>query len=210
MSYIQLDQFPHNQLIARTKKNVSDFDNNLKVVITSFNKKHNGYKLKATPAQEEELMALSHIITQNIYDYYVDEEDQNVDIKPGEEITPTEIKEIASDIKDADKEEKPAPVTPPVQVAPVDPAPADPKPLDPPAPAAPEQKPAPTGEPEPTNKNEKALYLLLKEGVSSGITKAMLKAKGFNTDIASIRGCKVGGYRLFKEFSDTTYNLEKV
>lgn len=205
MSFVPVENFPHNQIIASAKIKISDLDDNLKTTITAFNRKHNGYKMKPTENTEKELFALSNIISQNIVDYYVDDEDQTVDINANP-ITPADIKEIVKDIKEAGT---PDPVVvPPTTTPAAEPIISKLPDVEPPTPTPELTKPV--EDPEPTNKNEKALFLLFKEGVTSGITKSMLKAKGFDTDHASIRGCRIGAYHLYKEFSETEYNLKKV
>ncbi len=211
METFLLPDFAHNQLITESKVSVADFDDNLKLVITDFNKKYNTYaKLK----KEEflpSLHALSAVIMQNIYDYYVDKGDQEVSL--GANPTKTEIKKAAKDIKDeiADPTPDPAPAPKPANPAAPKPIvtrkPKDPAPTPDPAPA-----PAPIPQdPEPTNKNEKALFLLIKGGITENITKAMLKENGFDTGAwgpLGITGCRVGKYTLSKGFSDTTYKLK--
>lgn len=201
MAFIPADQFPHNKVLSGTKVKLNDLDDNLKKVITLFNQKHNGYKLNPSEKSEGELMALSTIVTQHIYDYYIDEEDQEVEIK-GPVATPAEVKAIVEEIKEEEKKPD-APVVEPTPEPIPDSTPT-------PEPATPTPQPVQVPDIEPANRNEKALYLLFKEGVTSGITRSMLKEKGFDTDLASIRGCKIGSYKLYKEFSDTTYNLDKI
>lgn len=200
---LTLDQFPHNELIAESKIKVSDFDDNLKQVITDFNKKHQTYKSTKREDFLPSLKALSTLIMQNIYDYYVDKSDQEVKI--GDEPTKGEIKKVAKEIKEEIKDTppgasdgKPEPV----------PTPEPPTPTPTPQPV-PTPTPEPTEE-EPSNTNEKALFLLKKEGIVEGITKAMLKEKGFDTGAwgpLGITGCRVGKYVLYKGFSDSTFKL---
>jgi hypothetical protein len=193
MDNMTADQFLHNQVITGAKLNVSDFDTNLKTVITDFNKRLNAFNMKPTDAGLLSLQAQSRLIAQHIYDYYVDKDDQTADFM-NTATTKVEIKEAIKEIKEESKDPKPEP-------KPTDPNPA---PIEPPAP------PAPPAEEEPKNKNEKALHSLFSKGVKEGITKAMLKAEGFDTELASIRGCRVGKYNLHKSFSDTTYRLERI
>ncbi len=207
-----INDFPHSQIIAQAKINIPDLDSDIRILLTDFNKRYTGWKLKENPQGLEVLMAQSNMISQNIYDYYVDKGDQEVEITKDEIISKKEVKEIVEEIKEEkkidngeliiDNKEK----TPPVSVSkegttpPADAPPATPLP------------PAPPTEVEPTNKNEKALYNILKQKAEN-ITIADLRAAGFDTSPLGplgIRGCKVGKYKLHKEFSDHVFKLEKI
>ncbi len=192
-------EFPHNQIIEECKLKVSDFDDNLRTVITTFNKRYNDYLRHKKEVIFLELKATSTLISQNIYDYYVDKKDQETVITP--DTTKKEVKEVIKEIKEEIKNPDPAP-TPPTPAP--EPKPADPTPA-PPAPAPQEN--------EPTNKNEKALYLIFKEGIFEGITISKLRENGFDTSSwgpLGVRGCRVGAYHLVKNFSDHVYKLSKV
>ncbi len=201
MEILPISQFPHNELITESKINVSDFDENLRLVITDFNKKYDTYRRLKQENLLITLKALSTIIMQNIYDYYVDKTDQ--DVKIGAEPTKKVIKEVAKDIKEEIKGEgkTPEPVKEPVATPPVIAPPVIP----------PVVPPVVVEETEPTNKNELALFLLIKEKKTEAITIAMLKEKGFDVSSwgpLSMRGCNVGKYILYKRFSDTTFSLK--
>jgi hypothetical protein len=197
-----IENFPHNQIIKKASVKVEELDEDLRILIASFTKKYNGYRLKESPSALREIEAFSNIIAQHIYDYHVDKEDQGIKIDKDEPITKEEIKEIVEEIRE---EKKPEPVVAPVPDKDLTP---DPEPAQKPEPEPIE--PLIQEDPEPSNRNEKALYLLLKEDHTSGITRSMLKEKGFDLDKASIRGCRIGSYMLYKEFSETTYHLKKV
>lgn len=193
-----LESFPHNQIIAKSKINVAELDEDIKTMIADFIKRYQGYKLKWNEASERTLMATSNIISQNIYDYYVDKEEQEVVITPSTELNPVEIKEVIKDIKEANE---PAP-TPAIPATPA------------PAPAATESLPktdpivVSTNE-VPKNKDEKILHDLFTAGTIN-ITRGELSKAGFDTELVSIRGGRVGGYELRKEPSELAYKLSKV
>lgn len=203
-----IDDFPHNQIIKGCKINVAEFDDNLRIAIADFIKRHGAYKLKGSEATLKVLTATSNIISQNIVDYYVDDEKQKVEITPSTELTPVEVKEVIKEVKEAIKEENEPPVIAPV-VSPVNPpvSKTEPKPGDP-APAATPAPPAAAEEFK--NKNEKILHDFFTAGKVDNISKVELAKAGFDTSLASIRGCKVGKYELKKEFSDPFYTLKKV
>jgi hypothetical protein len=198
-----LESFPHYQIVAKAKVNMADLDDDLKNMIADFIKRYHGFKLKWNEASERILMSTSNVITQNIVDYYVEDENQKVDIKPTSELTGEEIKEIVKEVKEGIKAEDnpPAPANEPPAPAPVNPPAGNPPAPAPPAPAA--------GEEAPKNKNEKILHDLFTEGKTE-VTKAMLSPLGFDTDLISIRGGKVGKYQLKKEPSEPTYKLTKI
>lgn len=207
-----IEKFPHVQLIEKAKINTAELDNNLRVSLADFNKRYTGYKLKGSEDALNNLMAFSNLLFQNIYDYYVDPTDQNVALNPTKEITPTEIKEAATEIKEEIKEEKQDSV--PVSTS--DPAPA--ATLNPVATTSSTAvlNPTPTIEPVkeeniPTNKNEKALYDLHKSGTVEGITIQMLKDAGFNTGFSGPLGVTgtswIGNFKLQKSLSDRAYKL---
>jgi ribosomal protein L12E/L44/L45/RPP1/RPP2 len=191
-----LESFPHNQIIAKSKINVAELDEDIKTMIADFIRRYQGYKLKWNETSERTLMATSNVICQNIYDYYVDKEDQEVVITTATELNPVEIKEVIKDIKDANE---PAPAPAP---NPATPAPA--------AESTPKTDPIPTPADEaPKNKDEKILHDLFTGG-TTGITRSELSKAGFDTELVSIRGGRVGKYELRKEPSELTYKLSKI
>ncbi len=200
-----INDFPHSQIIAQTKINIPDLDHDIRTTLTDFNKRYTFWSIKKNDqAKLETLLSLSNILSQSIYDYYVDKDNQEVEIKNSEPISKKEVKVIVEDIK----EEKKIEDTPPVSVTKEE--------ITPPAaaasPAADPLPPAAPIETEPTNKNEKALYNILKQKAEN-ITIADLRAAGFDTNPLGplgIRGCKVGKYKLHKEFSDHVFKLEKI
>ncbi len=204
-----IEDFPHNQIIKGSKINVQELEDDLRTMIADFIRRYNGYKIKGTADSLKVLMATSNIITQNIVDYYVDEDKQKVDITPAADLTPVEVKEVIKEVKEAIVEEKeelkieseklknPAPAAAPAGTPPNPPAAG----TEPPAPAPAEEF---------KNKNEKILHDLFTAGKVSDISKAELAKAGFDTSLASIRGCKVGRYQLQKEFSEPFYKLTKV
>lgn len=215
-----IEQFFHSQIITKCKINVSELSDDLRVMITDFNRRYNGFKLKPKEDNLKILTATSNLIGQNIYDYYVSEEDQTVDINPNVEPSKQDIKDVVADIKE--EMNKPDGVEQNPPAAPVDPAG---KPTSGPDPAAggetkpnepvPSQEPPKPQEPEyvPANANDKALHDLFTKGVTENITMAMLKEAGFNTSSSgplSIRGCKTKGYHIYKEFSDKVFKLKKI
>ncbi len=206
MDIPSIDSFPHNQVIAKSKINVNDLDDDIKVMMADFNKRYSGYKLKWSEANSKVLMATSNVLCQKIVDYYVEDEDQNVDINPASDLTPKDIKDIVKDIKDAN-DPAPAPAADPKPKA-GDPAPgANPAPN--PAPAANPDPIVPPADEEPKNKNEKILHDLFKAGTTS-VTRNELSLLGLNMELVSIRGGKVGKYELKKEPSELTYKLSKI
>lgn len=211
---LPIDKFPHNQIIKGSNIQVSDLDDDLRLLLTDFTKRYNGYKMKPKEDMFKVLMATSNIISQNLYDYYVDKQDQDVKITPEKELTPKEVKEVIEDIKETANE--PADNSTAHTGAQSGNANDGNGGQTPPAPEPVEPAPNPIPEPEPEkfyNDNEKAMHLLFKEGKTEGITKAMLKEKGFDTSMfgpLSARGCKVGKYHLYKEPSESNYKLKQL
>lgn len=219
MALLAVGDYPHNIIIEDSKISVSDLSDDIRIAIQDFIKRHRGYSLKEGQDSGRVLMAYSNLIAQRIYDYYVDDKDQSVEIEGGEAPSKKEIKEIVKDIKESEQEEEeveaPKPAETPIVESTVIVTTAES--IIGPAPAA--ADPAPTPEPEPapvvipTSRNEKALFDLFSANISENITTDMLKEKGFNTGTTgplSIRGCKVGDYRLSKDFSEKVYKLSKV
>ncbi len=206
-----INDFPHSQIIAQAKINIPDLDSDIRILLTDFNKRYTGWKMKENPDGMKVLMAQSNLISQNIYDYYVDKQDQEVEIKNSEPISKKEVKEIVEEIKEEVKSEQlivKSDNVPPVSVVKEEIT----TPVAAASPAADPLPPAAPIETEPTNKNEKALYNILKQK-SEGITISDLRSAGFDTSPLGplgIRGCKVGKYKLHKEFSDHVFKLEKI
>ncbi len=203
--HLTLEQFPHNHLIAAKKIGLSSLDEDLRIILTDFNKRYNGYLMKKNPDTLKVLLAHSNKITQELYDYYVEPEEQKVDISPNKPITGQDIKNIVKDIKDNEAIDNGELIIDNSKK----------QPINTPAPVVKSEEKKETLTPaqddfKPSGKNEAALHELYKAKRTEGISRKELSESGFDISTwgpLGVRGCKVGRYRLSKEFSDTLFKL---
>ncbi len=212
------EQLPHIALIAKAEIKKKEFSADLTNTLNSFERRYDGWwNMNKKKYEVQDPVALksyetytseSTLIAQHIYDYFVEESEQVGD--------PT-IAQMATQIKEEIQGDNAPPVEPvvtppatepittpePVAIPPVEPIvpPVTPEPA----------KPVTPDEPEPDGKDERVLARLFKEGVTTGITKALLAEKGldvgFWSDLTST-GMTAGKYRLIGK--NGIYTLEKL
>jgi hypothetical protein len=214
------ETLPHIALIARADIKTKEFSAGLNSTINVFERRFNSWHKSFRKRYDEgnqdaingydSFFAESEILAQHIYDHFVEDDEQD---------DSASIDDKADQIKDAIIDDV-IPVTEPViePVIPIN------EPIIEPVipvtePVIPVVEPIiepviPIVEPEKaSSKSEQILSDLFKEGIVSGITKEILRAKGFDTSFwgdLSSTGQKCGKYRLSKKVNDELYNLEKI
>jgi hypothetical protein len=212
---MNFNDFPHIQLLKESGKKFLDLSADIKTLLTDFESKFKNWNIKKSPAGLEVLQAQSRILSQNIYDYFVDEEDQSIENAPA---TTEELLIAANEIKAAEdhKEDVVIPVVIAASATPILNSLGLPAvepvitstlvPLEPVLPIEPvESKPSPynTGP-------DKAINILFEQGKEI-VTKEELKAAGFNTSFSgplSYRGCETHFFKLIKTDNDS-YKIVK-
>ena len=215
------ETLPHIALIAKADIKKKEFSVGLNSTINvfegRFNAWHKSFRKRYEDGNQDAIdrydsfVAESEILAQHIYDYFVEEDEQD---------DSASIDNKADQIKDAIDDDDGKPVIEPVIPA-VEPI-VTPPIVEPPI-VEPVIEPIiepiiepviPIVEPEKaSSKSEQILSDLFKEGIVSGITKEILRAKGFDTSFwgdLSSTGQKCGKYRLSKKVNDELYNLEKI
>ena len=205
------ETLPHIALIAKADIKKKEFSVGLNSTINvfegRFNAWHKSFRKRYDEGNQDAIdrydsfVAESEILAQHIYDYFVEDEEQD---------DSASIDDKANQIKDAiddnDDDGKPIiePVIEPIAESIVTPPIVEPV-IEPIEPAVEPEKAS--------SKSEQILSDLFKEGIVSGITKEILRAKGFDTSFwgdLSSTGQKCGKYRLSKKVNDELYNLEKI
>ena len=215
------ETLPHIALIAKADIKKKEFSVGLNSTINvfegRFNAWHKSFRKRYEDGNQDAIdrydsfVAESEILAQHIYDYFVEDEEQD---------DSSSIDNKADQIKDAiDDDDDGKPVIEPIipAVEPIVTPPIVTPPIVEPViePIEPIIEPTkPVVEPEKaSSKSEQILSDLFKEGIVSGITKEILRAKGFDTSFwgdLSSTGQKCGKYRLSKKVNDELYNLEKI
>lgn len=98
---MELAQFPHIQLLNNKEIKFKELPDSIKTSIAGFQKRHTGWKMQKSPKALEILKVDSTILAQHIYDYFVEEEDQNA--KTGD------TTQMIKDIKDGGTPNNPVP-----------------------------------------------------------------------------------------------------
>jgi hypothetical protein len=201
-----MDKLPHEILIEKAKIDVSTLPKEIQDSIALLKSALIGAKARRDNTRIEQIKANSEIISRHIYDYYVDEEDQNVDDAG---VSPVSA---AADIIEAAEENKSSGTQVPVAgskdatVKPVANVIATVKPV--------ENPPAELKVDEPRNQNERALANLVAKGIVTNVSKTILRQHGFDTGFTgplSFSGCRCGKYSLVpsgkNDQGDKIYNV---
>lgn len=200
----EIDEYPHQALMKKAGLKIEDLDTDLQTVIKDFDERKRFAKNEGTMTK---LSAHSALITQAIYDYYVDDEEQSVVIN--EEPTATQVDKIADEIKEEIKEDTTpieTPTGPTGDSAPVTPAPEQAESsgsdLGNETPTAPEQTPEPS-KPDLTpvqlaTGDEGVIESLYTQGKTTMVTRKELKAAGLNTGMFGKLGATGAYYGKYK------------
>jgi hypothetical protein len=191
-----MDKLPHQILIEKAKIDVSALPSEIKESISFVEGAFKGAKLRKEDARMAQIRSNSEIISRHIYDYYVDEEDQNVDDAGTSPVS------AAADIIEASEENQNT--SPKVQVDGDQDATVKPSADD----------NANIAVDAPRNPNERALANLVSKGLVTNVSKTILRQHGFDTGLMgplSFSGCRVGKYSLVpagkNDQNDKVYNI---
>jgi hypothetical protein len=189
-----MEKLPHEILIEKAKIDVSTLPKEIQDSIALLKSALIGAKARRDNTRIEQIKANSEIISRHIYDYYVDEEDQNVDDAGSSPAS------AAADIIEAAEENKSAGTQVPVAGS------KDAK--------VKETTPANIKVDEPRNQNERALANLVAKGIVTNVSKTILRQHGFDTGFTgplSFSGCRCGKYSLVpsgkNDQGDKIYNI---
>ncbi len=194
---MKLIEFPHEILINNAKVKIKALGPGIQAMIDDFRKKHKAWNINKDAKQLEVLKDQSSVISQHMYDYYVEDDDQAENPSLSEiiedvkeeiqgtpaEATPAEVREQVAEVIAIQSAPNPlpveaAPAAEPVQ-APVAASPA-PAPNPEPVPAVTaEVKEVPADSPV-KDKNEKVLEKLFAAGTIK-LSRKELGDAGFNT-----------------------------
>lgn len=98
---MELAQFPHIQLLNKTGIKIKELSEDVKVSVAAFEKSYKGFVMNKSQKTLTNLQSQSKIIAQHIYDYFVEDDEQNA--KPGD------TNQMIKDIKDGGTPNNPIP-----------------------------------------------------------------------------------------------------
>jgi hypothetical protein len=198
-----MEKLPHEILIEKAKIDVSTLPSEIQNAIALLKSTLIGAKARRDNTRIDQIKANSEIISRHIYDYYVDEDDQNVDDAGSSPAS------AAADIIEAVEENKSAGTEVSVdgsQDATIEPVETKWTPANNP--------PAELKVDEPRNQNERALANLVSKGLVTNVSKTILRQHGFDTGFTgplSFSGCRCGKYSLVpsgkNDQGDKIYNI---
>lgn len=174
------NQFPHLVLINQSGLKLRELSVDVKNAMGAWERSYKGWGMKKSPQGLEVLISQSKVISQHIYDYFVEEDDQTA--KPGD------VTQMAEDIKDTKDDEGangPAAGSEPVLV--------DEKVVKTPTKEVKTEKKL--------SSDETALKTLFEQGKVENISIADLKTVNFGLGIfgqLTRNGCRVGEYELIR------------